>query len=146
MWLAVLPFESLDGQEYFADGMTEEVITELARLQCALRVIERASVMAYKRTVKTPQQVGRELGVAYVLLGTVRRSSGQMRIAVQLVNTAENRRVWAQIYNRPLADALIVRRELARTVADQTQPTLMSKEHHRIATVRPIDPGAHEQC
>ena len=145
VWLAVLPFESLDGQEYFADGMTEEVIRELARLHLHLRVIERASVMAYKRTAKTPQQVGRELGVAYVLLGTVRRSSSQMRIAVQLVNTAENRRVWAQIYDRPLADVLIIRRELARSVADQTQPELTSGEHHRIATVRPIDPSAHEQ-
>jgi TolB-like protein/DNA-binding winged helix-turn-helix (wHTH) protein/cytochrome c-type biogenesis protein CcmH/NrfG len=145
VWLAVLPFESLDGQEYFADGMTDEVISELARLHMRLRVIERASVMAYKRTPKTFQQVGRELGVAYVLLGTVRRSSGQMQIAVQLVNTAENRRVWTQIYNRPLADALIIRRELARSVADHTQPKLTSEEQHRLATVRPIDPGAHEQ-
>ena len=146
VWLAVLPFESLDGPDYFADGMTEEVITELARLHMRrLRVIERTSVMAYKRTAKTPQQIGRELGVAYVLLGTIRRSAARMQIAVQLFNTAENRRVWAQTYDRPVADALIVERELARSVANQTQPTLTSEEHPRIATVRSIDPGAHEQ-
>jgi len=146
VWLAVLPFESLAGPEYFADGLTEEVITELARLRMGgLRVIERASVMAYKRTAKTPQQIGGELGVAYVLLGSIRRSAAEMHIAVQLFNTAENRRVWAQTYDRPVADALVVERELARAVANRTQPTLTSEERNRIATIRPIDPGAHEQ-
>ena len=84
--------------------------------------------MAYKRTAKTPQQIGRELGVAYVLLGTVRRSAARMQIAVQLFNTAENRRVWAQTYDRPVADALTVERELARSVANQTQPTLTPED------------------
>ena len=80
--LAVLPFASLDGETYFADGITEEVITELARLRTRqLRVIARTSVMSYKDTNKAPSQIGRELGVAYVLMGSVRRSAGKLRIA-----------------------------------------------------------------
>ena len=146
VWLAVLPFTSLEGPEYIGDGMTEEVIAELARLQMRrLRVIERSSVMTYKRTAKTPQQIGRELNVAYVLLGTIRRSSSRMQIAVQLVETAENRRVWSQTYDRPLAEALAVEHELARAVADVAQPSLTFEEQHRIASTRRIDPGAHEQ-
>lgn len=144
VWLAVLPFTSLEGPDYVADGMTEELIAELARLPLRrLRVIERTSVMAFKRTAKTPQQIGRELNVAYVLLGTIRRSSSRIQIAVQLVDTADNRRVWAQTYDRPLADALAVERELARAVADRALP-LTPEEQHDIAAARQIDPSAHE--
>ena len=144
--LAVLPFTSLDGETYFADGITEEVITELARLRTRqLRVIARTSVMSYKDTNKSPSQIGRELGVAYVLMGSVRRSTGKLRIAVQLVSTADNRYVWAQSYDRPLADALDVQRELARSVAAQTRLTVTSEESPQPKPARPVDPAVHEQ-
>jgi TolB-like protein/DNA-binding winged helix-turn-helix (wHTH) protein/Tfp pilus assembly protein PilF len=144
--LAVLPFASLDGEPYFADGITEEVITELARLRTRqLRVIARTSVMAYKETNKAPSQIGRELGVAYVLMGSVRRSEGKLRIAVQLVSTADNRYVWAQSYDRPLADALDVQRELARSVAAQTRLTVTSEESQQPKPARPVDPAVYEQ-
>ena len=145
VWLAVLPFTSLEGPDYVADGITEEVIAELARLPLRrLRVIERTSVMAFRQTAKTPQEVGRELNVAYLLMGTVRRSSSRIQIAVQLVDTADNRRVWAETFDRPPADALAVERELARAVADRTL-ALTPEEQHGIAAARRIDPGAHEQ-
>src|SRR5262249_6555810 len=138
--LAVLPFENLDGEEYFADGMTEETITELARIQPRrLMVIAGTSVMPYRRTTKTVQQIGRELGVGYVLMGSVRRSEGKVRISVQLVGAADNRRVWAQIYERPLAEALAVQRELAQSVAAQMRLTFASEDRPRAAAARAVD-------
>jgi TolB-like protein/DNA-binding winged helix-turn-helix (wHTH) protein/Tfp pilus assembly protein PilF len=145
VWLAVLPFTSLEGPDYVADGITEEVIAELARLPLRrLRVIERTSVMPFQRTAKAPRQIGRELNVAYVLLGTIRRSPSRIQIAVELFDTADDRRVWAQTYDRPLADALAIERELALAVTDRALP-LTPEERRDIAAARRIDPGAHEQ-
>jgi TolB-like protein/DNA-binding winged helix-turn-helix (wHTH) protein/Tfp pilus assembly protein PilF len=144
--LAVLPFSSPDDEAYFADGMTEELITELARVPTRrLTVIAKTSVTSYRDTRKTPRQIGRELGVAYVLMGSIRRSEGKLRIAVQLLNTADDGHVWAQTYDRPLTDALDVQRELARSVAEQTRLTLSSETAPRSTAVRPVDPAVHEQ-
>lgn len=145
VWIAVLPFTSLEGPDYVADGLTEEVIAQLARLPLRrLRVIEHTSVMAFKGTAKTPQQIGRELNVAYVLSGTIRRSSSQIQIAVRLVDTTDGDPIWAQAYDRPLAEALAVERELARDVADRALPQTAA-EQRDITKPRRIDPRAHEQ-
>jgi TolB-like protein/Tfp pilus assembly protein PilF len=119
--LAVLPFENIGGdpdQEYFSDGLTEELITQLGRLDpLRLGVIARTSAMAYKRTRKSVDEIGRELGVHYVLEGSVRSAGGRIRIAAQLVQVRDQTHLWAEAYERHLADLLSVQAELACAVA-----------------------------
>jgi TolB-like protein/DNA-binding winged helix-turn-helix (wHTH) protein/Tfp pilus assembly protein PilF len=114
--LAVLPFENLsEGQnDYFADGLTEEMIAQLGQLQPAkLGVIARTSTVRYKNTKETAAQIGRELGVNYLLEGSVRRADGRVRITAQLVRTSEQTNLWSEAYERPLADVLDIQREIA---------------------------------
>lgn len=114
--LAVLPFENLsDGQDdYFADGLTEEMIAQLGQLQPAkLGVIARTSTIRYKGTKETAAQIGRELGVNYLLEGSVRRADGRVRITAQLVRAKEQTNLWSETYERPLADVLDIQREIA---------------------------------
>lgn len=114
--LAVLPFENLsDGHDdYFAEGLTEEMIAQLGQLQPAkLGVIARTSTVSYKDTKKTAAEIGRELGVNYLLEGSVRRADGRVRITAQLVRTSEQTNLWSETYERPLADVLDIQREIA---------------------------------
>jgi TolB-like protein/Tfp pilus assembly protein PilF len=125
--LAVLPFENLTGdpgQEYFSDGLTEEMITELGRLNPEhLGVIGRTSVMLYKRNPKSLDQVGRELGVQYLIEGSVRRHSDHVRITAQLIQAKNQTQVWARQYDRELKNLLIVQAEIAQEIADELELT-----------------------
>ncbi len=119
--LAVLPFANLSGdpeQEYFSDGMTEEMITRLGRLRPELLgVIARTSAMRYKKTDKTIEQIGRELGVAYVIEGGVRRAGNSVRISAQLIQVSDQTQLWGDSYTRDLSDVFAVQEEVAEAVA-----------------------------
>lgn len=126
--LAVLPFQNLTGdssQEYFSDGLTEEMITQLGNLDPQhLGVIARTSVMHYK-TIQTPlDQVGRELGVQYVIEGSVRRDANNVRVTAQLIQTKDQTHVWARQYDRELKGLLTLQGEIAHEIADEIQLTL----------------------
>jgi TolB-like protein/Tfp pilus assembly protein PilF len=120
--LAVLPFENVSAdaeQEFFSDGLTEEMITELGRLSPAqLGIIARTSAMQYKQSGKRIDQIGRELNVDYVLEGSVRLKQKRARITVQLIHVGDQTHLWAQSYDRELADIFQVQREVAQRVAD----------------------------
>lgn len=118
--LAVLPFENLSGDphnDYFADGLTEEMIAQLGQLQPAsLGVIARTSTVQYKNTNESTAQIARELGVGYLLEGTVRRADGRVRITAQLVEGKEQASLWSGTYERPIADVLDIQREIAQKI------------------------------
>lgn len=127
MMLAVLPFENLTGdpgQDYFSDGFTEEMITQLGNLDPKqLGVIARTSIEHYKRSYVPLVQVSRELGVDYVLEGSVRRSGEQVRITAQLIHTGDQTHVWAREYDRDMKNLLQVQTEIAHEIADEIQLT-----------------------
>jgi TolB-like protein/DNA-binding winged helix-turn-helix (wHTH) protein/Tfp pilus assembly protein PilF len=126
--LAVLPFQNLSGdpgQEYFSDGLTEEIITQLGALSPEqLGVISRTTSMAYKHTSKSVQQIGQELGVDYVLESSVRRDGNQIRITAQLIRTRDQVHVWAQNYDRHIGASIALQEEVARAVANQIEVKL----------------------
>ena len=121
MTIAVLPFENLSGdpqQEYFSDGITEEMIAELGMLQPdRLVVIGRTTSMLYKNAKKSVGQIGQELGATYLLDGSVRRSGNRVRITAQLVETAGMTNLWAESYERDVTDVLAIQSEVARQIA-----------------------------
>ena len=131
--LAVLPFENLTGdpsQDYFSDGLTEEMIAQLGRLDPQhLGVIARTSVMHYKNTSEQSDQIGRELGVQYVLEGSVRRDSDKVRISAQLIQVIDQSHVWARQYDRELNNLLALEGEIAREIAGGIQSTLGNANH-----------------
>ena len=118
--LAVLPFVNLGGdahEDYFADGLTEEMIAQLGQLQPAqLGVIARTSTVRYKDTKETATQIARELGVGYLLEGSVRRGGDRVRVTAQLIQAAEQTQLWAETYERPLTDVLSIQREIAEKI------------------------------
>ena len=128
LMLAVLPFQNLTGdstQEYFSDGLTEEMITQLGNLDSQhLGVIARTSVMHYKNTPTALDQIGRELSVQYVLEGSVRRDANNVRITAQLIQTKDQSHVWARQYDRELKGLLSLQGEIAQEIADEIQLTL----------------------
>ncbi len=146
--LAVLPFENLAGdpeQEYFSDGMTEELITQIGSLQPrSLRVIARTSAMQYKGTHKKIDQIGAELGVSYVLEGSVRREENRVRVTAQLIRTRDQIQLWAENYDRELSGIITVQNEVARAVASQIRITLSEAERLRLENPRLVVPEAHE--
>ncbi len=148
LMLAVLPFENLSGnvkQEYFSDGLTEEMITELGRLNPdRLGVIARTSAMKYKSTKQRIREIGRELGVSHVLEGSVRRDRGRVRIAAQLIQVSDETHVWAENYDRSLGDILKLQSEVARAIARQIQVKLTSREERRHAATPEVAPEAYE--
>jgi adenylate cyclase len=138
--IAVLPFAniSLDSKdEYFADGLTEELITELSQLR-GLRVIARTSVMQYKATSKPISQIGAELGVTSVLEGSVRKSGDRLRITAQLIDVATQGHTWAKSYDRELTDVFAVQGEIARQVAASLRVELSSVEGVALRTRVPV--------
>ena len=145
--LAVLPFDNLSGdpeQEYFSDGLTEEMITQLGRLEPRrLGVIARTSAMQYKRTNKRIDQIGRELGVDYVLEGTVRRERERVRVTAQLIQVRDQSHVWADSYDRELSGILTVQAEVARAIARQIRLTLAGPAAAQLAGSRPVKPAAY---
>jgi TolB-like protein/DNA-binding winged helix-turn-helix (wHTH) protein/Tfp pilus assembly protein PilF len=130
--LAVLPFENLSAdahEDYFADGLTEEMIAQLGQLQPAqLGVIARTSTVRYKNTKETAAQIGRELGVGYLLEGSVRRGGERVRITAQLIRTAEQTHLWAETYERPLTDVLNIQREIAEKITHSLSIQLLPVE------------------
>jgi TolB-like protein/DNA-binding winged helix-turn-helix (wHTH) protein/Tfp pilus assembly protein PilF len=144
--IAVLPLANLSGdqeQEYFADGMTEELITDLAQIK-ALRVISRTSVMRYKGSKKSLPEIGRELDVDAVLEGSVQRSGDRVRISAQLIQTSSDHHLWAQSYERDLKDVLGLRDELARAIASEIRIELTPKEQVRLTRAPRVVPDAYE--
>ncbi|HWO39849.1 MAG TPA: winged helix-turn-helix domain-containing protein, partial [Candidatus Acidoferrum sp.] len=144
--LAVLPFANLSGdpeQEYFADGVTEELITELGKISTP-HVISRQSVMQYKGSTKPLQEIARELNVDAVLEGSVERSGDRVRVIVHLVQVAPESQLWTNQYNRDIRDVLRLQDEIARTVTDEIQVKLKPHEYARLTGSRPVDPEAQE--
>lgn len=146
--LAVLPFENLSGdeqQEFFSDGLTDEMITQLSRLGAGrLSVIARTSTMRYKGMRKTIGEVGRELGVSYVLEGSVRRWGSRVRITAQLIQTRDQTHLWAESYERNLDDVLGLQCEVARAIAHEIRLKLTPQEEARLTSVRVVNPDAYE--
>jgi len=143
--LAVLPLENLSHdpeQEYFADGMTEALTTELAQIS-ALKVISRTSVMQYKGTKKPLPQIAKELGVDAVVEGAVQRSGDKVGITVQLIQ-ASDRHLLAKSYERGLRDVLALQREIAHAITDEIKAKLTPQEQARLTTARPVNPEAHD--
>ena len=139
--LAVLPLENLSAdpeQEYFADGMTDELITDLAQLG-ELRVISRTSAMHYKGTQKTLPQIARELNVDAVVEGTVTRTGDRVRLRAQLIRVVDDRHLWAQAYDREYRDVLLLQSEAARDIANQIRIKLLPGE-----PARAVNPEAYE--
>ena len=126
--VAVLPFQNLTGdpaQDYFSDGLTEEMIAELTRLnQDHLGVIARTSVMLYKQSPKPLDQIGRELGVQYVMEGSVRRDSSRVRITAELIQVKDQTHLWAREYDRELKNSLALQSEIAQEIGDEIQISL----------------------
>ena len=144
--LAVLPLESLSNdasQDYFADGMTDELISDLGQIS-ALRVISRTSVMAYKHTRKSLPQIARELNVDAVVEGSVLRSGDQVRITAQLIEAATDRHVWSQSYQGALRDTLALQNNVARAIADEIRISLNPQEQAALRHATVVSPVAYE--
>jgi len=144
--LAVLPLENLSAdasQNYFADGMTDELITDLAQIS-ALRVISRTSVMVYKGARKPLPQIARELNVDAVVEGTVLRSGDQVRITAQLIEATTDKHLWSQSYEGELRDTLALQNKVARAIADQIRINLTPLEQAALKNVKVVNPEAYE--
>jgi TolB-like protein/DNA-binding winged helix-turn-helix (wHTH) protein/Flp pilus assembly protein TadD len=144
--IAVLPLENLSRepeQEYFADGITEELITSLSKI-AALHVTSRTSVMRYKRTNKPLPQIARELNVDGIVEGTVQRSGDRVRITAQLIYAPADQHLWAQSYDRELKDVLALQDEVARAIAVEIKTTLTPQEQKTLASARSVNPLAYE--
>jgi serine/threonine protein kinase len=144
--LVVLPLVDLrpePGEEYFAEGMTETLITGLAKIG-ALKVISRTSAMHYKGTDKTPPQIAEELNVDAVVEGSVLRAGDRVRITAQLIDAKTDQHLWADSYDRDLGDVLSLQSEVARAIAERIQVTLTPQEQDHLKRARPVDPEAHD--
>ncbi len=143
--LAVLPWESLSNdtsQDYFADGMTDELITDLGRIG-ALRVISRTSVMVYKHVRKPLPQIARELNVEAVVEGTVLRSGNQVRITAQLIDAVADRHLWSETYEGELKDTLALQAKVARSIADRIRIELNPREQAALKSRQLVNPDAY---
>ena len=142
--LAVLPLENLSGdpsQDYFSDGMTEELITDLSQIN-DLKVISRKSVMRYKKSDKSLPQIAQELGVDTIIEGSVRRSGDRIRISAQLIHASTETALWAQSYERDLKDALTLQSALASDIAEQIRAKINSGQQARLQATRPVNQKA----
>jgi TolB-like protein/predicted Ser/Thr protein kinase len=144
--LAVLPLANLSGdpqQDYFADGMTEELIATLGKLS-ALRVISRTTVMRYKKTEKALPQIAKELNVDAVVEGSVLRAGDRVRITAQLIQASTDRHLWAESYDRDLRDVLSLQSEVSRAIASEIQTKVTPQEQARLASARAVNPVAYD--
>jgi TolB-like protein/DNA-binding winged helix-turn-helix (wHTH) protein/tetratricopeptide (TPR) repeat protein len=143
--IAVLPLENLSSdpeQEYFADGMTDELITKLAQIS-ALKVISRTSSMRYKKTSKSLAEIARELHVDGVVEGTVIQVGGRVRISTQLIEARTDHHLWARSYERDLRDVLSIQDEVTREIAGEVRVKLTAGEQERLVEARPVNPEAY---
>ena len=144
--IAVLPFQNMSGdpeQEHFTDGITEDIITELSRFH-SLFVIARNSSFSYKGKSPDIQQVGRDLGVRYVLEGSIRKSSNRIRVIGQLVDTFTGNHLWAERYDRVLEDIFAVQEEVTQAIVAVIAPQIESTEQSKAARRRPDNLSAYE--
>jgi TolB-like protein/DNA-binding winged helix-turn-helix (wHTH) protein/Tfp pilus assembly protein PilF len=144
--IAVLPLENLSGdasQDYFADGLTDELITALGQIN-SLRVISRTSVMHYRNVRKPLSEIARELNVDAIVEGTFSRSGDQVRITAQLIQTQSEKQLWAQGYRRETRDVFGLQNEIASGIAKQVRRTLRSREQATGASQRTVSPEAYE--
>ena len=142
----MLPLENLSGdpsQDYFADGMTDELITDLAQIS-TLRVISRTSIMTYKQVRKLLPDIARELNVDAVVEGTVSRSGERIRLTAQLIEVPAERHIWAQIFERDLRDTLPLQANVAHAIADRIHAAMNQPEQVAMAVSKPVDPDAYE--
>ena len=144
--IAVLPLQNMPAdpaQEYIADGMTDEIITDLAKL-AGPKVISRTSAMQYKNTRKTIPEIARELNVGAVVEGSVERSGDRMRIRVQLIEAATDHHLWAEAYDRQLSDVLKLEADLAQDISREIQLHLTLQQRRSMAEARTLNPNAFE--
>jgi len=144
--IAILPLQNLSGdpgEDYFADGMTEELIADLGQVS-ALRVISRTSAMTYKGTKKTLPEIAHELGVDAIVEGSVVRERNQVRITAQLINARTDDHIWAHNYVRDLTSVLALQGEVAQTIADEISIKMTPQEQARLARARPVNSEAQD--
>jgi TolB-like protein/DNA-binding winged helix-turn-helix (wHTH) protein/Flp pilus assembly protein TadD len=146
--LAVLPFENLTGdpnKEYLADGLTEETISQLSRLNPEqLGVISRTSVMGYKHKNERPDQIGRDLSVQYLLENSLRESGNHMRLITQLIQVKDQTHLWSHDYDYPVKDILNIEEDVAKAVANEIRLRLTSKQQAELAQSHPVNPEAFD--
>src|SRR5882724_2218424 len=144
--IAVLPLKNLSNdaeQDYFADGMTEAVITDLGKVS-ALRVISRTSVARYKDTKRSLPEIARDLQVDALVEGTVARSGDRVRITANLIQAAPERHLWSESYERDLRDVIALQNDVARNIVQQIQVKLTPEEHARLSTAHTVDPESYK--
>jgi serine/threonine protein kinase/tetratricopeptide (TPR) repeat protein len=144
--IAVLPLDNLSGEtgeEYFSDGMTEQLISSLAQVR-ALKVISRTSVMQYKKTSKNLTEIGRELGVDAIIEGSVRRVGGRVRVTAQLIHAASDAHLWAKDFDHDFSDILKLQAEIAEAIVREIRIQVTPDEATRLAAARPVNPKAYE--
>src|SRR5262249_53644358 len=144
--LAVLPLANLSGdpqQDYFADGMTEELITALAKIS-SLRVTSRTSVMRFKGSSKSLPDIAKELGVDAVVEGSVAHAASRVKVTAQLIDAANDRHIWAESFERDVTDVLALQGEVARAIAAEIGVRLTSQERTGLSTRKRIDPEAYD--
>ena len=132
--IAVLPFVNMSSnqeQEYFSDGLTEDIITQLAKIK-SFKVISRTSVMQYKQNSKSLKEIGKELGVTVLLEGSVQRAGNQLRITAQLINASTDEHLWAESYDRPMKDIFAVQTDIATQIASALRANLSQQERQQI--------------
>jgi serine/threonine-protein kinase len=146
--LAVLPLANLSGdpeQEYLSDGLTQELINQLGRLHPeSLSVIARTSILRYKKSEKSIDQIGQELGVDYILEGSAQREGGRVRVTAELIRVGDQAQLWADAFEREMAGILVLQSDVARKVAGALALKLLPAEAARLAKVRTVNPEAHD--
>jgi TolB-like protein/class 3 adenylate cyclase/Flp pilus assembly protein TadD len=144
--IAVLPFSNMSSdneQEYFSDGLTEDIITQLSKIK-SLKVISRTSVMQYKKNPKPITEIASELGVAVILEGSVQRYGEQVRITAQLINAVSDEHLWAESYDRPVNDIFSIQREVAMAIASVLNTKLSKKETQNLDNKPTVDIQAYD--
>ncbi len=144
--IAVLPFANLSSdqeQDYFSDGLTEDIITQLSKIR-AYKVISRTSVMQYKNSPKPVKEIGKDLGVALIMEGSVQRAGEKVRITAQLINAITDEHVWADSYDRPVNDIFSIQREVALAIAAVLNTTLSKKETRELDYIPTADLQAYD--
>jgi TolB-like protein/DNA-binding winged helix-turn-helix (wHTH) protein/Flp pilus assembly protein TadD len=144
--IAVLPLDNLSGdpsQDYFADAMTDELITNLAKVG-ALRVTSRTTVTLYKHTSKTLPEIARELNVDGIVEGSVVRSGQRVRVTAQLIRASADQHLWAETYERDFSDSLRLQTDVAEAIAQQVRAQLTSEQQAQFRSARPVDPQAYD--
>lgn len=144
--IAVLPFSNLSSdpqQDYFSDGLTEDIITQLSKIR-AYKVISRTSVMQYRQSPKSVKEIGKELGVSLVLEGSVQRHEDKVRITAQLINAVKDEHIWAESYDRPLNDIFSIQREVALAIAAVLNTSLSKRETQELDYIPTSDLQAYD--